>query len=64
MRQSGLAQFKVARLPEDEGLAEDARDYAESLLADDSELASPEHVLLGDALAAAYGAGELAPLPA
>ncbi|MDP1846928.1 MAG: ATP-dependent DNA helicase RecG [Solirubrobacteraceae bacterium] len=63
-RQSGLAQFKVARLPEDEGLAEAAKVYAEALLAGDPELASPEHVLLGDALAAAYGAGELAPLPA
>ena len=30
----------------------------------DPELVEPEHVLLGDALAAAYGAGELAPLPA
>jgi ATP-dependent DNA helicase RecG len=63
-RQSGLAQFKVARLPEDALLAEDARDYAEALLSVDPELASPEHVLLGDALAAVYGAGDLAPLPA
>ena len=63
-RQSGLAQFKVARLPEDEGLAEAAKVYAEAVLAEDPELASPEHVLLGDALAAVYGAGELAPLPA
>ena len=63
-RQSGLAQFKVARLPEDEGLAEAAKVYAEALLAADPQLASPEHVLIGDALAAAYGAGELAPLPA
>ena len=32
-RQSGLAQFKVARLPEDEPLAEAAKVYAEALLA-------------------------------
>ncbi len=63
-RQSGLAQFKVARLPEDEPLAEAAKAYAEALLAADPELVEPEHVLLGDALARAYGAGELAPLPA
>ena len=31
-RQSGLAQFKVARLPEDEPLAEAAKVYAEGLL--------------------------------
>ena len=63
-RQSGLAQFKVARLPEDEPLAEAAKVYAEALLAADPELSEPEHVLLGEALALAYGAGELAPLPA
>ena len=63
-RQSGLAQFKVARLPEDEPLAEAAKVYAEALLAADPELAQPEHALLGDALLRAYGAGEPAPLPA
>jgi ATP-dependent DNA helicase RecG len=63
-RQSGLAQFKVARLPEDEALAEQAKLYAERLLAVDPQLCEPEHALLADALAQAYGAGELAPLPA
>ncbi|MBW3654234.1 MAG: ATP-dependent DNA helicase RecG, partial [Actinobacteria bacterium] len=63
-RQSGLAQFTVARLPEDELLAEAAKTYAEGLLAADPELAAPEHALLADALTAAYGAAELAPLPA
>ncbi|HVF78640.1 MAG TPA: ATP-dependent DNA helicase RecG [Solirubrobacteraceae bacterium] len=63
-RQSGLAQFKVARLPEDEELAEAAKVYAERLLAADPELSWPEHALLADALAQAYGAAELAPLPA
>jgi ATP-dependent DNA helicase RecG len=63
-RQSGLAQFKVARLPEDEALAEAAKACAEGLLAVDPQLREPEHALLADALAQAYGAAELAPLPA
>ncbi|HWI08899.1 MAG TPA: ATP-dependent DNA helicase RecG [Solirubrobacteraceae bacterium] len=63
-RQSGLAQFKVARLPEDEALAEAAKIYAEGLVEADPELAEPEHALLADALAAVYGAAELQPLPA
>jgi ATP-dependent DNA helicase RecG len=63
-RQSGLAQFRFAQLPEDEALAEAAKVYAEALLAVDFELVEPEHALLGEALAQAYGAGELAPLPA
>jgi ATP-dependent DNA helicase RecG len=63
-RQSGLAQFKIARLPEDEDLIVDANAYAEQLLRTDPELAAPEHALLADALAAAYGAAERAPLPA
>jgi ATP-dependent DNA helicase RecG len=64
-RQSGLAQFKVARLPDDVALAEAARTYAERLLACDPELADAEHALLGDALAASpYGEAQLQPLPA
>jgi ATP-dependent DNA helicase RecG len=63
-RQSGLAQFKVARLPEDEALAEAAKVYAEDLLDADPDLAEPEHALLADALAAVYGAAERQPLPA
>jgi ATP-dependent DNA helicase RecG len=63
-RQSGLAQFKVARLPEDEALAEAAKAYAEGLLASDPDLVEPEHALLADALAAAHGEAELQPLPA
>ncbi len=63
-RQSGLAQFKVARLPEDEALAETAKAYAEGLLDADPDLAEPEHALLADALAAVYGEAELQPLPA
>ncbi|MDX6690447.1 MAG: ATP-dependent helicase RecG [Solirubrobacteraceae bacterium] len=63
-RQSGLAQFKVARLPEDEALAEVAKTYAEGLLDADPDLVEPEHALLADALAVAYGEAELQPLPA
>jgi ATP-dependent DNA helicase RecG len=63
-RQSGLAQFKVARLPGDESLVEAARAYAEELLVRDPELAEPEHALLADALERAYGTADLTPLPA
>ena len=63
-RQSGLAQFQVRAAARGRGAAEAAKVYAESLLAADPELVEPEHALLGDALARAYGAAELAPLPA
>ncbi len=63
-RQSGLAQFRFARLPEDVELVEAARIYAEELFETDPELAEPEHALLADALAAAYGETPLQPLPA
>jgi ATP-dependent DNA helicase RecG len=63
-RQSGLAQFRFARLPDDVELVEAARVYAEELFETDPELAEPEHALLADALAAAYGETPLQPLPA
>jgi ATP-dependent DNA helicase RecG len=63
-RQSGLAQFKVARLPEDEALAEAARVCAQALLEADPELEDAEHALLADALAAAHGEEQRQPLPA
>ncbi len=63
-RQSGLAQFAVARLPEDEALAETARTCAEALLDADPDLLEPEHALLADALAAQHGEEQLRPLPA
>ncbi len=63
-RQSGLAQFKFARLPDDAPLVELAKADAEALLALDPQLAEPEHALLAAALAAAHGAAELQPLPA
>jgi ATP-dependent DNA helicase RecG len=63
-RQSGLAQFRVARLPDDAALLEAARDHAEAILAADPGLESPEHALLAIALEDAYGAEALEPIPA
>ncbi len=63
-RQSGLAQFKVARLPEDAELLERARMRAQTLLDADPELRAPEHTLIEDAVRAAYGAEALEPIPA
>ncbi|MGD0454874.1 MAG: ATP-dependent DNA helicase RecG [Solirubrobacteraceae bacterium] len=63
-RQSGLGQFRVARLPEDAQLLELARARAEAILAGDPELRSPEHALLGIALERFLGGKALAPIPA
>jgi ATP-dependent DNA helicase RecG len=49
-RQSGMARFDFARLPDDADVLERAHACANVLLAADPELAEPEHVLLGDAL--------------
>jgi ATP-dependent DNA helicase RecG len=61
-RQSGLGSYRVAQLPADEPLLEAARGAAERIVADDPQLAEPEHVLLGSCLAGIEGAEE--PLPA
>jgi len=63
-RQSGLAQFRVARLPEDAALLDAARRHAAALLGADPELAEPEHALLELAVRAAYGSEALEPIPA
>jgi ATP-dependent DNA helicase RecG len=63
-RQHGEAQFRVAELPRDAELLERARRCAEEVVADDPELASPEHALLGHSLVAAFGAEALAPIRA
>jgi ATP-dependent DNA helicase RecG len=63
-RQSGLSSFTVASLPEDGELLELARARAEAIVASDPDLASPEHALLGDALAASLAEATLAPIPA
>jgi ATP-dependent DNA helicase RecG len=49
-RQSGLARFRFARLPDDAELLARAHARAGTLLAEDPELALPEHGLLRDAL--------------
>jgi ATP-dependent DNA helicase RecG len=63
-RQSGLGQFRVARLPDDAELLELARARARSILAEDPELRAPEHALLGVALERELGSEARAPIPA
>jgi ATP-dependent DNA helicase RecG len=63
-RQSGLGQFRVARLPDDAQLLELARARAEAILAGDPELREPEHALLGGALERLAGGEAAAPIPA
>jgi ATP-dependent DNA helicase RecG len=63
-RQSGIARHRVASLPEDAELLERARARAGAIVAADAELRSPEHALLGAALAARYGAQARGPIPA
>jgi ATP-dependent DNA helicase RecG len=63
-RQSGLSQFRVARLPDDAELLERARAWAEAIAAADPALSSPEHALLADALLRAFGPEALEPIPA
>lgn len=62
-RQSGLPQFRVAVLPEDNLLLERANIVADRLLGSDPELDSPELTLLRDAVVARYGR-EIDPIPA
>jgi ATP-dependent DNA helicase RecG len=63
-RQSGLGQFRVARLPDDAQTLERARACAEAIVARDPELRAPEHALLGVALERELGAGAERPLSA
>jgi ATP-dependent DNA helicase RecG len=62
-RQSGLPEFRVARLPEDTGLLVRARDRADEIVVRDPSLAEPEHALLREAVVARFGP-ELDPIPA
>ncbi len=64
VRQSGPGAFRFARLPEDEALLDCARHHASAMLEADPQLTAPEHVLVGAALAAAFGAEALEPIPA
>ena len=63
-RQSGLAAFRFARLPDDGPLLDRARRVARELLERDPELAAPEHALLADALEAAHGEAARLAIPA
>ncbi len=64
-RQSGVGQFRVARLPEDAQLLERARGRAETIIASDPDLCSAEHALLALALERELGGGhEPEPIPA
>ena len=64
VRQSGLAQFRVAELPRDRELQERARLRAEAIDSEDPELAAPEHALLSIALRSIYGEEAAAPIRA
>ncbi len=63
-RQSGMADFRVARLPQDAELLDRARAQAQALLDVDPHLSGPEHILLQNALEAAFGESALDPIPA
>ncbi|MGO9490338.1 MAG: ATP-dependent DNA helicase RecG [Solirubrobacteraceae bacterium] len=62
-RQSGLGQFRVARMPEDAALLELARARAEAIVAADPLLAAPEHALLSAELTRRFGARAGEPIP-
>ncbi|MGH2896343.1 MAG: ATP-dependent DNA helicase RecG [Solirubrobacteraceae bacterium] len=64
VRQSGLAQFRVAELPRDRELQERARMRAEAIDTLDPDLVLPEHALLSDALAGVFGEEARAPIRA
>jgi ATP-dependent DNA helicase RecG len=63
-RQSGLTEFRVARLPDDARLLEHARAHAHAILAADPELQAPEHALLDAALQQRFGVEALEPISA
>ncbi|HXN39326.1 MAG TPA: ATP-dependent DNA helicase RecG [Solirubrobacteraceae bacterium] len=61
-RQSGLADFRVACLPQDTQLLERARAAAEAIVGSDPQLQAPEHVLLSAALHRRFGADASEPI--
>jgi ATP-dependent DNA helicase RecG len=63
-RQHGLQQFRIAELPRDAALLEQARSLAERIVAEDRSLSAPEHALIADALSAAHGPSARAAIPA
>ena len=62
-RQSGLPEFRAARLPEDAQLLETAHARADDVLDGDPGLDRPEHALLREAVVTRFGS-ELDPIPA
>ncbi len=62
-RQSGLPEFRVARLPDDRELLERARLRADDLIAADPRLELPENGLLRAAIVERFGS-DLDPIPA
>jgi ATP-dependent DNA helicase RecG len=62
-RQSGLPEFRVARLPDDQELLERAKLRADELLAADPRLELPENGLLRAAVIERFGS-DLDPIPA
>jgi ATP-dependent DNA helicase RecG len=62
-RQSGVGQFKIACLPDDEPLLERARAQAQAIMRHDPELQAPEHALLGDRLELELGAAATERIP-
>jgi ATP-dependent DNA helicase RecG len=63
-RQSGLGQFALARLPDDESLLARARHWAEALLDADPQLEDPANILLARALAERHGGIAARPIAA
>jgi ATP-dependent DNA helicase RecG len=63
-RQHGLPEFRVARLPEDADVLEQARASAIELLASDPALEAPEHAVLRMLLERRFGRLEIEPLAA
>ena len=63
-RQSGIAEFRAARLPEDADLLEPVRDHARRLLDSDPRLDEPENALLRYSLERRFGAAVVEPIPA
>ncbi|HVW46239.1 MAG TPA: ATP-dependent DNA helicase RecG [Solirubrobacterales bacterium] len=62
-RQSGMARFRVARLPDDEGLLVEAREEVLALLREHGSLDAPELGPLLEAARRRFGAGAADPIP-
>jgi ATP-dependent DNA helicase RecG len=63
-RQHGLTGFRVAELPRDADLLEQAAAAGHAIVSEDPDLEAPEHVLLADALLRLLGEEAVAPIRA